>query len=94
MNQKIKGFDIAARFLMLATTSVLGLYGFLFANVALLALLYQTDSFGVPILGRMRLTKIQGYKDTYMRAPWWLMLKRPKELTKNVTRQKRSGAAK
>jgi spore germination protein KA len=94
MNQKIKGFDIASRFLMLAMSSVLGLYGFLFANIALLSLLYQTDSFGVPIMGRMRMTKLQDYKDTYIRAPWWLMLKRPKGLTKNVTRQKRSDAAK
>ena len=94
MNQKIKGFTIAARFLMLMASSLLGLYGFLFANMAILALLYQTDSFGVPIMTRSRMMKLQDSKDTFIRAPWWLMLKRPKELTGNATRQKRSGAAK
>ena len=94
MNQKIKGFAITLRFVMLLASSLLGLYGFLFANMAMFALLYQTDSFGVPIMTKSRMMKLQDFKDTFIRAPWWLMLKRPKELTRNTTRQKRSGAAK
>ena len=94
MNPKIKGFTIVVRFLMLVLSSMLGLYGFLFANLALLALLYQTDSFGVPIMSNNSMRTCQDIKDSYIRAPWWLMLKRPKGLTENATRQKRSGAAK
>ncbi len=94
MNPKIKGFTIVVRFLTLVLSSMLGLYGFLFANMALLVLLYQTDSFGVPIMSNNSTRTFQDIKDSYIRAPWWLMLKRPKGLTKNATRQKRSGAAK
>jgi spore germination protein KA len=94
MNQKIKGFTIVVRVLMLVLTSMLGLYGFLFANLALLALLYQTDSFGVPIMSNNSSRKFQDFKDSFIRAPWWFMLKRPKGLSRNETRQKRSGASK
>ena len=79
---------------MLMVSSLLGLYGFLFANMALLCLLYKTDSFGVPIMSNNSTRKFQDYKDTFIRAPWWMMLKRPSQLTRNETRQKRSGAAK
>ena len=94
MNEKIKGFTILVRFVMLMLSSMLGLYGFLFANLALLALLYQTDSFGVPIMSNNSTRTFQDFKDSYIRAPWWEMLRRPRGLTGNETRQKRSGAAK
>lgn len=94
MNPKIKGFTVTLRFIMLAFSSTLGLYGFLFANMALLALLYQTDSFGIPIMSNNSTRTFQDFKDTYIRAPWWAMLKRPRGLSGNKTRQKRSGAAK
>jgi spore germination protein KA len=94
MNEKIKGFTILVRFVMLMLSSMLGLYGFLFANLALLALLYQTDSFGVPIMSNNSTRTLQDFKDSYIRAPWWEMLRRPRGLTGNETRQKRSGAAK
>lgn len=94
MNPKIKGFTITVRFSMLMLASILGLYGFLFANMALLVILYQLDSFGVPMMSNNSMRKFQDFKDSFIRAPWWMMIKRPKGLSRNETRQKRSGAVK
>ena len=94
MNPKIKGFTILLRFVMLVLASMLGLYGFLFGNLALLGLLYQTDSFGIPIMSNNSTRSFQDFKDSFIRAPWWYMIRRPRGLTRNENRQKRSGAAK
>lgn len=47
-------------------------------------------SFGVSQLSGMKKIDYQGIKDTIIRAPWYQMLLRPKQLTGNVTRQKQN----
>ena len=92
MNPKIKGFTIIVRFLMLLCATVLGLYGFLFANMALLVHLYDVESFGTPIMGSRAHRAKPDRKDTVVRAPWWKMIRRPANLSDNRIRQKRGGA--
>ncbi|MCI1981671.1 MAG: spore germination protein [Oscillospiraceae bacterium] len=93
MVPRLKSFTILVRFAMLALASVLGLYGFLYGRVALLILLYGMDSFGVPLMGNS-MGKLKNTKDIYIRAPWWMMITRPKELTKNRIRQNRGSKKK
>ena len=94
MVPKIRSFEILVQFTMLALVSCLGLYGFLFGYIGLLIHLYSIDSFGIPIMANNDLRDFQEFKDSYIRAPWWKMLKRPKGLTENKTRQSGNGAKK
>lgn len=94
MNIKIKGFTILIRFIMLAFVTILGLYGFLFGNIALLIHLFNIDSFGIPIMANNSARELQEFKDTYIRAPWWKMTKRPKGISSDSVRQKQGGAEK
>lgn len=94
MNPKIKGFTIIVRFLMLISATILGLYGFLFANVGLLVHLYSIESFGVPIMSASARGLKYDRKDTLIRAPWWKMIHRPDNLSENQIRQKRGDAGK
>ena len=90
MNPKIKGFTIAVRLLMLALVTALGLYGFLYGNLALLILLFNLTSFGVPLMSNDS-DRREKRQDTLFRDPWWKMIRRPEELSKNRIRQKRDG---
>lgn len=94
MVPRVKAFEVLVQFIMLALVSCLGLYGFLFGYIGLLIHLYNIDSFGIPIMANNDLKDLQEFKDSYIRAPWWKMLKRPKGLTENRFRQGRSGAKK
>ena len=92
MNPKIKGFTILIRFSMLALTTVLGLYGFLYGCLGLLTLLFHVESFGMPILTNQPLNRPQRWKDRVVRAPWWTMIRRPAGLSQDDVRQKEGGA--
>ena len=94
MNPKIKGFTILVRFVILLMVSMLGLYGFLFGVIGLLAYLYSVESFGTPILTNTRATHPQEWKDSAIRAPWQVMLRRPVGLSRNRVRQKQGGEKK
>ena len=94
MVPRIRGFEILVQFIMLGMVSSLGLYGFLFGYIGLLIHLYNLDSFGIPIMANNDLRNLQEYKDTYIRAPWWKMIKRPKKLSSDITRQDQDGAKK
>lgn len=93
MNPRIKGFTILVRFIILALVTILGLYGFLFGYLALLIHLFNIDSFGIPIMANNAMRELQEFKDTYIRAPWWKMIKRPKGISNDDVRQ-RGGAKK
>lgn len=92
MNPKIKGFTIVVRLIMLAFVTILGLYGFLYGNLALLVLLFNLQSFGVPLLSNDSHHTPQQWKDTVVRDPWWKMIRRPEHLSRNRVRQRQDGA--
>ena len=91
MNPKIKGFTIVIRFALLALVTVLGLYGFLFGGIGVLALLFSVDSFNVPIFPNEPLSRPQRWKDLIFRAPWWAMIRRPAGISPDSVRQKEGG---
>ncbi|WP_326974906.1 spore germination protein [Caproicibacter sp. BJN0012] len=91
MVTRLKGYMVLNRFFLLGCACVLGLYGLLLGILALLAGLFGMTSFGIPIMPDVYTNSVQDYKDTYVRAPWWTMIKRPRFLTDNKVRQSGGG---
>lgn len=92
MVPRVKGLSIYLRFLFLGLASMLGLYGYMFGCVGFLIHLFSTCSFGVPIMTSVYKNNLQDKKDIMYRAPWWYMIKRPKYLSPNKTRQSKDGS--
>lgn len=91
MVTRLKGYVIIHRFFLLVCSCAMGLYGLLLGLLVLLTGLFGMSSFGVPIMPGVYKTKAQDYKDTYVRAPWWTMIKRPRFLSRNRVRQSGGG---
>ncbi|QAT51115.1 spore germination protein [Caproiciproducens sp. NJN-50] len=91
MISRLKGYVIIHRFFLLACACFLGLYGLLLGLLVLLTGLFAMTSFGVPIMPDVYAKGMQNYKDVYVRAPWWTMIKRPKFLSGNKVRQSGGG---
>jgi spore germination protein KA len=87
MSPRIKGATILLRFIFLVMASFFGLYGFMFAVLALMIHLYSISSFGVPIMNSSYTNTLQDKKDIMVRVPWWFMKKRPKYLSEDPIRQ-------
>lgn len=86
MVSRMKGPIILLRLLFLLSAGVLGLYGYMFAVLAMFIHLYNLNSFGIPIMSDATASGFQDNKDLYVRAPWQFMKKRPKYLSNNQTR--------
>jgi len=71
---------VLLRILLVFTSSVLGLYGFLFGMIGIVLQLASMESFGVPYLSSLTSLTFQGSKDTIVRLPWWKMIMRPRHL--------------
>ncbi|MCI1965577.1 MAG: spore germination protein [Oscillospiraceae bacterium] len=91
MITRLKGYLIIHRFFLLLCACVLGLYGVLLGLLVLLSGLFGMTSFGIPIMPDVYTRGLQNYKDTYIRAPWWMMIKRPRFLSGNRVRQSGGG---
>lgn len=91
MVARLKGYIIVHRFFLLACACLLGLYGLLLGLLVLLAGLFGMTSFGIPVMPDVYTRSAQNYKDIYIRAPWWTMIKRPRFLTDNRVRQSGGG---
>lgn len=91
MVPRLKGFSIIQRFFLLGVSCVMGLYGYLLGLLVILAQLFGTESFGVPIMPNVYDDKLQDYKDIFCRISWKKMIQRPGVLTSNRTRQATKG---
>ena len=94
MVPRLKGYVILHRFALLFFSCVLGLYGYLLGELALLAGLFGMSSLGVPIMADTYAHTAQDYKDLYYRVPWKDMILRPQFLSRNKVRQTGGGRAK
>ncbi len=91
LNIKLKGASIIIRLGLLLLASFMGLYGYIFGVTGALIYLFSLRSFGVPYMLEYGSINPNDLKDTFIRAPWWYMDLRPKQLAaKNVIRQKTS----
>jgi spore germination protein KA len=80
---------LPVRIIFLIMTSFLGLYGYIFALIAVFLYLTSLRSFGVPFMlnsGTGAIT-FQDLKDTSIRVPQIFMKKRPKLISNNLKRQ-------
>ena len=75
---KLMGASIVIRLIFLSLSAGLGLYGFIFGVIGLLIYLFSMRSFGVPYMLSLVISDKQDIKDTFIRAPWWYMRRRPK----------------
>ncbi|MCX7884072.1 MAG: spore germination protein [Caloramator sp.] len=87
---KLMSAMIIIRFILIILSSVLGLYGYIFGTIGIFIHLFSLRSFGVPYMLGYGSIKPQDIKDTFIRAPWWYMIMRPKLIAKkNFIRQSR-----
>ena len=83
---RIKGGLILIRFILLALSSILGLYGYIFGMMGLIIYLFNLRTFGISIM-----SEIESKQDTFLRAPWWFMFKRPKFMAVDKIRSNSRG---
>ena len=87
MLPRLKGYVIVHRFVLLAFACALGLYGMLLGILFLLTGLYSASAFGVPVMADSYSAGFQDQKDILIRAPWPMMIKRPRFLSSDRVRQ-------
>jgi spore germination protein KA len=68
------------RFVLLILASVMGGYGVAMGLLAIFIHMASLRSFGTPYLSPLAPLSTSGMKDTFVRAPIWAMLKRPKDI--------------
>ncbi|MGI6421246.1 MAG: spore germination protein [Syntrophomonadaceae bacterium] len=82
------GAATLVRFLLVLMAGVLGAFGIVIGLMGLLVHLSALRSFGVPYLTPIAPLVIGDLKDSYIRAPWWTMHKRPRLIAvQNPNRQ-------
>lgn len=69
---------IPIRFFLLVLGAIIGLLGIMLATIALIAYLASLRSFGVPYLSPLAPLSPRDLKDVGIRAPWWMMIMRPR----------------
>lgn len=75
-------------FLLLLATSF-GLYGFMLGVSCVVIHLLNLHSLGVPQVSTSGSLQFQEVKDTFIRAPWWKMITRRKEISDDRVRMKK-----
>jgi spore germination protein KA len=78
------------RFPMMLLAATMGLYGIIMGVLMLMIHMASIRSFGVPFLSPLAPINIEGWKDVFIRFPFWAMNKRPVFIQQNnVTRTKK-----
>jgi len=85
---KLNAPVIYLRMFVLILSSMFGFFGLTIGLSLILMHIISLTTFGLPMLSLDGDTDLQSVKDNAMRAPWWTMLTRPPELTRNRTRMK------
>lgn len=81
---------IFVRLFLLLLASMLGFFGLMLGLSALMVHLLNLSSFGISQLTPTAELKYQELKDIAVRAPWWQMITRPKQLARDKVRMKRT----
>jgi spore germination protein KA len=86
---KLNAPIIFTRIFLLILASTLGLFGLMIGLSILLVHILNLSSYGISQTNNIGDTSFQKIKDSFFRAPWWKMVKRPKSIS-NTTRLKPS----
>ncbi|SMC26960.1 spore germination protein KA [Clostridium acidisoli DSM 12555] len=77
------------RYILIVLSSIAGLYGIILGIIFMIVHLCSLRSFGSPYFSPIAPMNLEGLKDSFIRAPLWLMKLRPKSITwKNLKKQK------
>jgi len=82
---------ISVRIVFIAAATVLGLYGYIFAAIAISFYMMSMKSFGVDYMAKFSLMDKDNIKDTTIRTPWWFTEKKPKFIIKKLLKYKEVG---
>lgn len=85
---KLNAPVIYLRLQVLLLSAMFGFFGFTIGLSLILMHLITLTSFGVPLLSLEGYTDFEYVKDIAIRAPWWKMRSRPRDLSENRTRMK------
>lgn len=78
------------RFLFMLLASVLGMLGVMVGILFIMLHLFSLESFGKPYMASLSPLRTGDLKDTAVRLPWWSMIRRPANSSRNKKRM-RSG---
>lgn len=77
LTPKLESEIILMRLALLLLSATLGIYGYAIGVIIFTAHISSLKSFGVEFTAYLIPRSAQGAKDTYVRAPWWKMKRRP-----------------
>ncbi|MCL5046219.1 MAG: spore germination protein, partial [Actinobacteria bacterium] len=66
------------RFPLIILAGALGLFGIMIGLLIILIHLCSLRSFGIPYLASVAPLSVEDQKDVFVRAPWWMMNRRPR----------------
>ena len=87
MIPRLKGAVFYLRLLLVLSAGIFGLFGVIATFSMILMHIISLTSFGVDYTLSMRRASLQSLKDTFLRAPWFFMKKRP-DISENKIRQR------
>lgn len=85
---RLKGIVLYSRIIFVLLGNFFGLFGYFAGTFALSTVIFSLDSYGIDYTDALNSLSFQSLKDTFFRAPWYKMNKRPYSLSKNKVRQK------
>lgn len=74
------------RFLLMLLASILGLFGVMIGVLFIMLHLFSLESFGKPYMSPLSPLRPDDLKDTAIRLPWWALVKRPYNSSRNAKR--------
>lgn len=74
------------RFLLMLLASILGLFGVMIGVLFIMLHLFSLESFGKPYMSPLSPLRPDDLKDTAIRLPWWALVKRPYNSSRNTKR--------
>lgn len=87
---RLKAAVVYSKIFLVVLTSFLGVFGLFIGMTVLHIHLYSLESFSVDYLSTVSKFTKNSLKDTVFRVPWWKMLTRPAEITKDIIRQRKN----
>lgn len=82
LTPKLESVTFLMRLIFLILSATLGIYGYAIGVAAFCAYISSLSSFGVPFTAYIIPKTKEGAKDSYIRSPWWKMIKRPYAIQK------------
>lgn len=88
MIPRLKGFIFYSKLGLTLLSSALGLYGFFLGMTLITAFILNLNSYSADFTYDLKSLEIHSFKDVFVRAPFFKMITRPFNLTKNKIRIK------